>query len=258
MKIAISGKGGTGKSTLAAAFALLLAKQGRKVLAVDADPDANLATALGITASEQRKIVPMATCVDLIEERTESKLRRYGGMFKLNPDVSDIADRFAYMHEGVALIVLGAVAQGGGGCACPESTFMRALVTDLVLHRNEVLIMDMEAGVEHLGRGTASGVDHMIVVVDPGRRAVESTQRIVRLAREIGLNDISIVANKVAGVEDEQYLRQELAEERFLGAIPFREELQRADRDGSSVLKGLPEDLADCFRAILNRLEHRT
>ena len=151
MKIAISGKGGVGKSTFAAALSLLLARQGRQVLAVDADPDSNLAASLGVSAADRRRIVPIARQVALIEERTGAKVSQFGQVFKINPEVSDIADTFACRHNGVALLVLGAVERGGGGCACPENVLLKALVSELVLRRNEALVMDMEAGIEHLG-----------------------------------------------------------------------------------------------------------
>jgi CO dehydrogenase maturation factor len=255
MKLAISGKGGAGKSTLAAILALLLAARGRKVLAVDADPDANLATALGIPAIEQSNIVPVARQAALIEERTGAKVRQYGQIFKLNPEVSDIADSYAYLHRGVALLVLGAVDRGGGGCACPENVLLRALVTDLVLYRDDVLVMDMEAGVEHLGRATASGVERMIVIVEAGQRAVESTRRILRLARDIGLKDIRLLANKITGPEDEAFLREAFPGETFLAFIPYEDAFRRADRDGVSVLDDLGVDLRRSFEDILDRLE---
>jgi CO dehydrogenase maturation factor len=255
LKLAISGKGGAGKSTLAAALVLLMARRGRKVLAVDADPDANLAAALGIPASEQEMIVPISHQAALIEERTGAEVRQYGQIFKLNPEVSDIADSFAYHHQGVALLVLCAVDRGGGGCACPENVLMRALVTDLVLYKDDALVMDMEAGVEHLGRATASGVDRMIIVIEPGQRAVDSTRRILRLAHDIGLQDIRLVANKVTGPEDERFLRDAFPESTFLGIIPYREEFRRADRDGHSALDGLSGELLRCFEDILKNLE---
>jgi len=255
MKVAISGKGGAGKSTLAAALALLLAERGRKVLALDADPDANLATALGIPAAAQDTVVPIARQAALIEERTGAKVRQYGQIFKLNPEVSDLADRFAVHHRGVALLVLGAVQQGGSGCACPENVLLRALVTDLVLYRQDALILDMEAGVEHLGRATASGVDRMIVVVEPGQRGVESTRRILRLARQIGLKDIRLVANKVCGTGDEAFLQGAFPGETFLGCIPFHEDLRGGDREGHAVLDGLNPALRGRFEAILDRME---
>ena len=185
MKLAISGKGGVGKSTLAAALSLSLAASNHRVLAVDADPDANLAAALGIPLDNQNKIVPISEQIALIEERTGAKVKQYGQMFRLNPEVSDIADSYAVEHRGVALIVLGAIEKGGSGCACPESVLIRALVTDLVLYKNEALIMDMEAGVEHLGRATARGVDKLLVVVEPGQRSIDSARRVQRMASEI-------------------------------------------------------------------------
>ena len=255
MKLAISGKGGSGKTTLAAGLALLMAGEGRKVLAVDADPDANLAAALGIPSSEQEKIVPISREAALIEERTGAEVRQYGQIFKLNPEVSDIAGSFAYRHQGVELLVLGAVTRGGEGCACPESTLLRALVTDLVLYKDDALVMDMEAGVEHLGRATASGVDRMMIVVEPGQRSIDSTRRILRLAHDIGLRDIRLVANKVTGPADEKFLRDAFPENKFLGFVPYREEFRRGDRDGRSVLDGLPRDLLHCFQDILKELE---
>ena len=151
MKLAISGKGGTGKSTLAAALSLLMAGKGWRVVAVDADPDGNLAAALGASPEEASRIVPISKQKELIEERTGAKVKQYGQMFKLNPEVSDIAEGYGTNLKGVTLLVLGAIEAGGSGCACPESVLIQALVSDLVLHRKDALVMDMEAGIEHLG-----------------------------------------------------------------------------------------------------------
>lgn len=257
MKLAISGKGGVGKSTLSAALSLLLARRGRKVLAVDADPDANLAAALGIPQDKQKTIVPISQQVALIEERTGAKVKQYGQIFKLNPEVSDIADNYATFFNGVALLVLGAVEQGGGGCACPENVLIRALVTDLVLFKDETLIMDMEAGVEHLGRATARGVDAMIVVLEPGQRSIDSAQRVIRMAREIGLINIQFVANKITGTDDENFIKTAFPDFELLGTIPYSEEIRLADRNNQSVLDGLSDDLLKNFDDILNRLENR-
>jgi CO dehydrogenase maturation factor len=255
MKLAISGKGGVGKSTLAAALALLLARRGRPVLAVDADPDANLAGFLGLPAEALARIAPISQQAALIEERTGAKVKHYGQIFKLNPEVADLAERFAVTHQGVSLLVLGAVKRGGGGCACPESVLLRALVTDLTLYQDETLIMDMEAGIEHLGRGTARGVDALLIVFEPGQRSVESAATILRLAGELGLKNIQLVANKVAGPEDEKFVRAAFPGQPLLGVIPFSPELRATDRPGRSVLDGLNPASTAAFEAVLRRLE---
>jgi CO dehydrogenase maturation factor len=251
MKLAIAGKGGVGKTTLAAALALLLAERGNKVLAVDADPDANLASALGIPADASAAIIPISEQKALVEQRTGAKVKQYGQMFKLNPTVSDIAEKYAFQHRGVALLVLGAIEAGGSGCACPESVLLRALVQDLVLYKSEALVMDMEAGIEHLGRATARGVDKMLVVVEPGQRSLDSARRILRLCREIGIKHIGIVGNKVAVPADERLIQQAFPAEELLGLIPYAEDLRQTDREGCSVLDGISPFLHQCFETIL-------
>jgi CO dehydrogenase maturation factor len=255
MKLAISGKGGTGKSTVSAALARLMAKRGWRVLAVDADPDGNLAAALGASAEEMSRIIPISKQRALIEERTGAEVRQYGQIFKLNPEVADIADGYGTRIDGVTLLVLGAIEAGGSGCACPESVLIRALVADLVLRRKDALIMDMEAGIEHLGRATAQGVDTLLVVVEPSQRAVDSAQRVARLAAEIGLTDVRFVANKVASPADEQYLRSALAGRDIIGFVPWSEEIRAAERRGQAVLEGSGTELVGCFEAILGKLE---
>ena len=257
MKIAISGKGGVGKTTLAAALALLVARQGKKVLAIDADADANLAAALGMSEEKQNKIIPIAEQVALIEERTGAKVKQYGQIFKLNPEVSDIADNHATLINGVALLVLGAVKKGGGGCACPENVLLRALVTDLVLYRDDTLIMDMEPGVEHLGRATAGGVDTMLIVIEPGQRSIDSTARVLRMAKEIGIKNIQLIANKVNEPEDEKFIQNAFPAQNLLGIIPYSNQIRQADRIGVSVLDNLNKDLFNRFINILQKLEER-
>lgn len=254
MKIAISGKGGVGKSTFAAGLALTIAKNGGKVLALDADPDANLAAALGISHENQSKIVPISRQIELIEERTGAKVDQYGKVFKLNPEVSDVAAQYAYTHNGVSLLVLGAVKTGGGGCACPENTFIRALVTDLVLFKNETLIMDMEAGIEHLGRATAQGVDIMVVVVEPGQRSIDCATTVLRMAKEIGIKKLVYVLNKVTGKDDEDFIRQSLPGQEIIAVIPYSKSIRNADRDGVSVLDVLDEEMAAKFDDVFNKI----
>ncbi len=251
MKLAISGKGGTGKSTLAAALASLMARKGWRVLAVDADPDGNLAAALGASQEEASRIVPISKQRELIEERTGAKVREYGQMFKLNPEVSDIAEGYGTVIGGVTLLVLGAIEAGGSGCACPESVLTRALVTELVLRRKDALVMDMEAGIEHLGRATAKGVDTLLVMVEPSQRAVESAHRVARLAAEIGLRDVRFVANKVSSLADEQYVRAAVPGGELAGVISWSEDIRLAERRGQAVLDGAGPALLSCFEGIL-------
>jgi len=255
MKIAVSGKGGVGKSTLSAALALLMARQGRKILAVDADPAESLASYLGFMPAEASRIVPISRQIKLIEERTGAKVKQYGQVFQLNPKVDDIAPRFAQTKNGVALLVLGAIEGGGTGCACPESTLLRALVTDLVLYKEDSLILDMEAGVEHLGRGTARGVDVMLVVVEPSLRSVETARKVEQLAGEIGLENIRFVGNKVASPADESFIAGSFEPGRVLGTIPFSEELRLSERERRSVLEGLNAGVEGRFKGLLDALD---
>ena len=206
--------------------------QGKRVLAIDADPDANLAAALGIPDAE--KIVPIAEMKELIFERTEAQPGSIGGFFKLNPKVDDLPDSLAAKLDNIKLMRLGGVKKGGSGCICPESTLLRALMLHIVLARDEVVVMDMEAGIEHLGRATASAVDKLIVVVEPGRRSMDTAGHIKKLASEIGLKNIGLVGNKIRGQKDEEFLKKHLSDFEFLGFIRQDEALIEADLDGVS------------------------
>ena len=252
MKIAISGKGGVGKSTIAAAIALTLAKRGQKVLALDADPDANFANALGITNSVE--IRPISAEIKLIEERTGVQINEYGKVFKLNPEVSDIAEKFAVNHNSVNLVVLGGTNKGGGGCACPENTFIRSLVADLILYKNETLIMDMEAGIEHLGRGTAMGVDVMIIVVEPGQRSIDCAETVIRMGNEIGIKKYIIAGNKITSKEDEEYIKKSLPNQKISGFMPYANNIREADRDGVSVLEVFSQEQVNIINDLIEEI----
>jgi len=232
MKIAVSGKGGVGKTTFAALLIRSLNDDGKQVLAIDADPDANLAAAVGIEGSED--ITPIAEMKDLIFERTGAKPGTIGGFFSLNPKVDDLPDALSARLGNIKLMRLGGVKKGGGGCICPESTLLKALVMHVVLARNEVVIMDMEAGIEHLGRGTAQAVNKLIIVVEPGRRSIDTAGHIKQLATEIGLKNIAVVGNKIRGQKDEDFLRKHLADFDFLGCLPYDDALIEADLNNLS------------------------
>lgn len=232
MKLAVSGKGGVGKTTFSSLLARTLSDDDKKVLAIDADPDANLAAALGVKDSDQIK--PIAEMKDLIFERTGAQPGTIGGFFSLNPKVDDIPDTLSVKLDNIKLMRLGSVKKGGSGCLCPESALLKALVTHVVLGRDEVVIMDMEAGIEHLGRATAQAVDRLIVVVEPGRRSIETARQIKKLASEIHLDHVALVGNKIRGEKDETFLKEFLPDFEFLGFIPYDNALIEADLDGRS------------------------
>jgi CO dehydrogenase maturation factor len=239
MKIAVSGKGGVGKTTLAATLARFFSEQGKKVLAIDADPDANLAGALGF--ERPRDIVPISEMRELIAERTGTEPGSYGSVFKMNPKVDDLPDTIAKDIGGLKFMVLGGVKKGGGGCVCPESVLLKNLVMHLILGRDDVVIMDMEAGLEHLGRATSSGVDKLIVVVEPGRRSIDTAKTVRQLADDLKLKNVAIVGNKVRGDRDKEFIRQGLKGFDILGFIPYSEEIIEADLSGKSVFDTSPE-----------------
>lgn len=238
MKIAISGKGGVGKTTLSAFLINTLAEKGLTVLAIDADPDANLGQALGIDGADD--LPPISSMKELIHERTEAQ-PGYGGFFKLNPKVDDLPDKISLKKDSIRLLVMGGIDSGGSGCVCPESVFLKNLMNHLILGRKDALVMDMEAGIEHLGRGTAQSVDRLIVVVEPGRRSIATAKRVRELAHEIGLNKISIVGNKVRSSRDEEFLKESLEGFDFLGFVPYDEAIIEADLAGGSPT-GLKEE----------------
>ncbi|MCU0861751.1 MAG: AAA family ATPase, partial [Methanomassiliicoccales archaeon] len=213
LKIAVTGKGGVGKTTVVALMARMLAQEGVKVLAVDADPSPSLAVAVGIPAKEREKMRPLSSMFDLIEERTGVKPGAgYGGMFRMNPEVGDLTESLSVEGpDKVEVLVLGTIQKAGNGCYCPESTLLRRVMDHLLLEEDEVVFMDMEAGLEHLGRGTARSVDVMLVVVEPGSRSLETAAAIKRLAEELGIKRLVAVANKVSNGHEAEVISQTLA-----------------------------------------------
>jgi CO dehydrogenase maturation factor len=225
MKIAVSGKGGVGKTTLSAMLAAGLSLRGRRVIALDADPDANLAAALGIPPEQQP--VPLSEMKDLIAERTGAR-DGYAGYFKLNPRVDDLPEAYASRIGDIRLLALGGVRRGGGGCICPASALVRALLTHLVLGRDEAVVMDMEAGIEHLGRATGQSMDALLVVVDEGPWSVQTADRIRTLAADIGLTSVLAVANRLGEPAAAERIARDLGEVPLIGHLPYDERIRSA------------------------------
>ncbi len=246
MKIAISGKGGVGKTLLASLLSTVFVEFGYSVIAIDADPDANLAAALGFPRPE--KIAPISEMSALIEERTGVRPGQVAPYFKLNPKVDDLPEKYSLKHNGIKLMVMGRIKKGGSGCYCPENALLRALLVHLLVARDEVVILDMEAGIEHLGRGTAKAVDKLIIVVEPGRRSVETAYRITNLAKDISLQNIAVVGNKVRNQSEKEFLISSLPGFEFLGFIPYDQAIVGAD------LANLP--LPDASQPIINEVRN--
>jgi len=259
-KIAITGKGGVGKTTLTSLLSHVYVKQGRTVTVIDADPSPNLAWALGFPQELVSQITPIAEMDELIEERTGAKPGGIGGWFKMNPRVDDIPERFSAQFHGVRLLQLGAVKKGGSGCICPESVLLRSLVTHLLLDRpDEEVIMDMEAGVEHLGRGTAQSVDAFLIVVEPGRRSLQTAEMIRNLAQDIGIPRLFLVGNTIRDERDRQFIREYGPDLPILGFLSYSPAAIEADMEGVAVFEAAPELVreAEAIAAQLDQLKAR-
>jgi CO dehydrogenase maturation factor len=249
LKIAIGGKGGVGKTTITALLArCLAADNNNKVIAIDADPVANLAAGLGIP--EDRPITPISELTELIAERTGATPGTMGGFFTLNPKVDDIPDRFSLERDGVKLLVMGTVQSGGSGCICPESTILKALMNHLVLVRDDIVIMDMEAGVEHLGRATSSSVDALIVIVNPGARSRSAAVKIKKLGQDIGINNILILGNRIKGLEDEKLIRETLPDFEIIGFLHEQNEIIEADRAGRRAFEDITNAPRELYEVV--------
>jgi CO dehydrogenase maturation factor len=235
MKLAITGKGGVGKTTLTALLAQSYADMGRQVLAVDADPSPCLAGALGFPEELRDELKPIAEMDALIEERTGAKPGTVGGFFTLNPRVDDIPERFSVLHRGVRLLEMGSVELGGSGCICPEAAMLKTLFTHLLFRKDDILLLDMYAGVEHLGRATVDFVDAMLVVVEPTRRSLGTAKQIKKLANDIGLQRLYLVGNKVRNEDEAKFLENETPDMPLIGYMPADLKVQEADRLGIPV-----------------------
>ena len=233
MRVAIAGKGGVGKTSITAGLARSCAAEGRGVLAIDADPDMNLASLLGFPHSE--KITPLIEMKSLIRERMGTGPGAQAGFFRLNPKVDDIPDEYSAEVDGIKLLIMGGIPKGGGGCACAENAFLKEVLRHVFAERDEVVLVDMEAGIEHLGRGTAQYVETLIVVVEPSRTSLDTAMRIRSLATDVGLDNVKIVGNKVVNTADEELIRNGCGSAPILGMVPYTEHLLEVSR-GNTVL----------------------
>lgn len=250
MKLAITGKGGTGKSTIAGILTHYYKNDGYKVLAVDADPDANLASAIGIPAEKASAIIPISEQRKLIKERTGAEPGQFGQLFKMNPTVHDIPDEFCIDYQGIKLLVMGAIRKGGSGCACPENVLLRSLLSEIILNRDEVIIVDMEAGIEHLGRATASSIDKMIIIVEPGSRSISTAKTIMRMAKEIAIQSFVIVGNKLQDEKQKEWISKKFSQDQILGMISYHEIIRDADLLQQPLIELLDEKLKREFEKI--------
>ncbi len=234
MKIAVTGKGGVGKSTIVALMARILRDAEKSVLAIDADPDMNLATILGVP--ESTTITPIIELKELIAERTGTEVGKSAPFFTMNPRVDDIPEKYCVEYEGLKVLTMGSINQGGGGCACPENAFLKQLLSHLVLLRKEWVLVDMEAGIEHLGRGTAIGVDEMLVVVEPSQASLETAQRVKKLAADIGIKKMRVIGNRVQDEVEKEFLRTNLSGIEILGFLDYSKEMRKINMKLASAL----------------------
>jgi CO dehydrogenase maturation factor len=253
MKLAVTGKGGVGKTTLTSLLAYAYADLGYQVLAIDADPSPCLGAALGFSEALLEPITPIASMDELIFERTGAQPGTVGGFFKLNPRVDDLPDRFSVVQDNIRLLELGAVELGGTGCICPESAILRALTTHILLRRDEVVLMDMYAGVEHLGRATADAVDAMLIVVEPTARSLATADQIQSLAKDLKLTRLYLVGSKVRDPGDQDFIETNSPGLPVLGHLPDDARVRQADREGLAVYHLAPE-LAEIARSFVETL----
>ena len=260
VKIAIGGKGGVGKTTVCAVWAQLFAEDGFDVLAIDADPDANLSSAFGVALEQSPE--PLIEMKQLIAERTGTSKDAVGAYFRLNPKVSDLPEKHwleISRPEGqtpenapgnpLKLLVLGAITQAGGGCACPEGVFLKALLTHTILQRREVVLVDMAAGVEFMGRASVQGIDALVLVVEPGCRSIETANNMAKMGKDLGIGCVAAIANKITETSQADAVKSQLKDVILLGSLPYSRSLQEADLRRTAVFGADPQVTEQLRRA---------
>ena len=239
LKIAIGGKGGVGKTSVCAVWAQLFAEDSFEILAVDVDPNTSLCAAFGISAEKIPE--PLIKMKELIAERTGTDKDAVGAYFRLNPKVSDLPDKHCLEFNGVKLLVLGGITHGGAGCACPEGAFLKALLTHTILQRNEVVLVDLAAGPEFLGRASIQGIDALVVVVEPGTRSIQTALSIANMAKELGVKNIVAIINKITDTNQVETIKAKLKGMTILTELAYSDKVQQADLNSENVFDSDPE-----------------
>lgn len=246
MKIAISGKGGTGKTTIAVAISKIYEKKGKRIILIDADPDSNLKTTLKI----KQEVTPLIELKELIAERTGAKPGKQNIFFKLNPKVDDIPEKFFYKKGNIMLGIMGTVRGGGLGCVCPENAFLKSLLRHLILQRQDIVILDMEAGIEHLGRGTTEGIDYLLIITEPSDKSIETTKRIEKLAKEIKIKKIGVIGNKIKDEKEKEFIVENLPNFEILGFVPYYEKFREVEIQDLPFWEIIPEILIETEKIV--------
>jgi CO dehydrogenase maturation factor len=251
VKIAIGGKGGVGKTTVSAIWAQLFADDGLDVLAIDADPNTNLASAFGIPSEQSPE--PLIKMKELIAERTGTGKDAVGAYFRLNPKVIDLPEKYWLETKGLKLLILGAITQAGTGCACPEGAFLKALLTHTILQRQELVLVDLAAGVEFMGRASVQGIDTFIAVVEPGGRSIETANNIAKMAKELGIGCVGAIANKITESAQAELIKSQLKEAVLLGTLPYSRFVQEADLKRAPIF-GADAEVTEQLKQAKNKL----
>jgi len=246
MKLAVAGKGGVGKTLLAGTLARLFAQDGYNVLAIDNDNAMNLSYTLGIDKEVKEDITPISDMKNLVKERTDVA-GGGAGIYNINPEVSDIPDRFKVPGpDGLELLVLGGIEEPSSGCLCPENALIRTLLHNLFIKRDEVVVVDFEAGLEHLGRGTAKGIDVMLVITEPSQKSLDLSKKIIDLSKKLGVINIYLIANKISNDNQLKIIHERIDEwdVPLYHSIPLDTEIAAADLTGESPLDHNPNSPA--------------
>jgi CO dehydrogenase maturation factor len=263
-RIVVTGKGGVGKTTLTALLCRLFAGDGRAVLAVDEDPQQNLVFSLGHPPDKAAEVTPIAENADYIEEKVGARPGRGWGQFiALNPDISDVVDRFGVrIDDGIRVLVMGSVPQAGTGCLCPENALLTSIVRGLHLGDDDVVLLDTQAGVEHFGRAIAEGFGQTIIVTEPTFNALQVALRSAELAQELGIPVIHLAVNKSAGPQERERVAGVIGDlSRFASVtfLPFDAAVIETEPDVSPLLKKpcpFSAAVGDLFRAVGDACRH--